>query len=130
MDCIFCKIINGDIPSYTIYEDDIVKVFLDIEPNTNGHMLIIPKKHYTNIVDIDIDTMSHIIKIQKEMYELVKEKLGAEGATFAQNNDLGQDVKHYHMHLIPRYQNDGWKNSYDMNNKNSVEEIFNKLKSE
>ena len=130
MDCIFCKIINGEIPSYTVYEDNIVKVFLDISPNTNGHMLIIPKKHFTNIVDIDVDTMNHIVKIQKKMYNLVKEKLGAEGATFAQNNDLGQDVKHYHMHLIPRYHNDGWINSYDENNKNSVEEVFNKLKSE
>lgn len=130
MDCIFCKIINGEIPSYTVYEDDVVKVFLDINPNTNGHMLIIPKKHFINIVDLDDETMSHIFRVQKEMYNLVKEKLGAEGATFAQNNDLGQDVKHYHMHLIPRYQNDGWINSYDENNKNNVEEIFNKLKGE
>lgn len=129
MDCIFCKIINGEIPSYTIYEDDIVKVFLDIEPNTNGHMLIIPKKHFVNIVDIDSDTMNHIFKIQKQMYELVKEKLGAKGATFAQNNDLGQDVKHYHMHLIPRYENDGWKNSYDKEKLEEVSQIYEKIKS-
>lgn len=128
MDCIFCKIINGEIPSYTIYEDEIVKVFLDINPNTNGHMLIIPKKHFFNIVDIDSKTMSHIFEVQKKLYKLVKEKLNAEGATFAQNNDLGQDVKHYHMHLIPRYKNDGWKNSYNENNKNNVEEIFKKIK--
>ena len=83
MDCIFCKIIKGEIPSYTVYEDEIVKVFLDIEPNTNGHLLIIPKKHFTNIVDLDEETMSHIFKVQKKMYDLVKEKLGAEGATFA-----------------------------------------------
>ena len=127
MDCIFCKIIKGEIPSYTVYEDEIVKVFLDIEPNTNGHLLIIPKKHFTNIVDLDKETMSHIFKVQKKMYDLVKEKLGAEGATFAQNNDLGQEVKHYHMHLIPRYPNDGWKNIYE-NNLLSVEEVYNKLK--
>jgi len=130
MDCIFCKIINGEIPSYTVYEDDVVKAFLDINPNTNGHMLIIPKKHFTNIVDIDVDTMSHIVKIQKEMYKLVKEKLGASGATFSQNNELGQEVKHYHMHLIPRYHDDGWINNYNMDNKNNIEEVFNKLKSE
>ena len=53
MDCLFCKIINGDIPSKTIYEDSLVKVFLDINPNTNGDMLIVPKKHYENIFDID-----------------------------------------------------------------------------
>ena len=127
MDCIFCKIIKGEIPSYTVYEDEIVKVFLDIEPNTNGHLLIIPKKHFTNIVDLDSETMTHIFEVQKKMYYLVKEKLGAEGATFAQNNDLGQEVKHYHMHLIPRYPNDGWKNIYE-NNLLNVEEIYNKLK--
>ena len=127
MDCIFCKIIKGEISSYTVYEDEIVKVFLDIEPNTNGHLLIIPKKHFTNIVDLDSETMSHIFKVQKKMYDLVKEKLGAEGVTFAQNNDLGQEVKHYHMHLIPRYLNDGWKNIYS-NNLFGVEEIYDKLK--
>jgi len=127
MDCIFCKIISGEIPSYTLYEDEVVKVFLDINPNTNGHLLIIPKKHFTNIVDLDSETMTHIFEVQKKMYELVKERLGAEGATFAQNNDLGQDVKHYHIHLIPRYSNDGWKNSYSMN-LTSVEEIYDKLK--
>ena len=128
MDCIFCKIVNGEIPSYTVYEDDIVKVFLDIEPNTNGHMLIIPKKHYLNITDIDSDVMNHIFEVQKKMYDLVKGKLGAEGVTFAQNNDLGQDVKHYHMHLIPRYKNDGWKNTYDKSIKDNVEKIYEKIK--
>ena len=128
MDCVFCKIVSGEIPSYTVYEDDIVKVFLDIEPNTNGHMLIIPKKHYLNITDIDSDVMSHIFEVQKKMYDLVKEKLGAEGVTFAQNNDLGQEVKHYHMHLIPRYKNDGWKNTYDKSIKDNVEEIYEKIK--
>ena len=127
MNCIFCKIISGEIPSYTVYEDDIVKVFLDIEPNTNGHLLIIPKQHFTNIVDLNSETMTHIFEVQKKMYDLVKEKLGAEGATFAQNNDLGQEVKHYHMHLIPRYTNDGWKNAYDMNLE-SIEKIYEKLK--
>jgi len=127
MDCIFCKIISGEIPSYTLYEDEVVKVFLDINPNTNGHLLIIPKKHFTNIVDLDSEIMTHIFKVQKKMYDLVKERLGAEGATFVQNNDLGQDVKHYHMHLIPRYSNDGWENSYSIN-LSSVEEIYDKLK--
>ena len=66
MDCIFCKIIKGDIPSYTIYEDDIVKVFLDVNPMSPGHMLIIPKKHFENLDDIDIDTLTHINKIAKK----------------------------------------------------------------
>jgi len=127
--CIFCKIINGEIPSYTVYEDDIIKVFLDINPNTNGHMLIIPKKHYLDINDINDKTMSHINRIQKEMYKLVQEKLGASGCTYAQNNGIAQDVKHYHMHLMPRFKNDGWKNVYDKTQIKKIEDIYNKLKS-
>ena len=61
--CIFCKIIKGEIPSYTVYEDDIVEVFLDINPSTNGDLLIIPKKHFININDIDLENLNNINKI-------------------------------------------------------------------
>ena len=70
--CIFCKIIKGEIPSYTIYEDEIVKVFLDINPATNAHSLIVPKKHFDNITDIDLETLSHINKVSKELYKRSK----------------------------------------------------------
>lgn len=103
MDCIFCKIINGEIPSYTIYEDNIVKVFLDINPMSPGHMLIIPKKHFENLDDIDIDTLTHINKIAKEMHQLLKDKLNIDGMSIIQNNGEVQDVKHYHMHIKPYY---------------------------
>lgn len=101
--CIFCKIIKGDIPSYTIYEDDIVKVFLDINPECIGHMLIIPKKHFENIDDIDMDTLTHIIETAKKMHILLKEKLNIDGMTIVQNNGIVQEVKHYHMHIKPFY---------------------------
>jgi len=107
MDCIFCKIINKDIPSYTIYEDEIVKVFLDVNPISNGHSLIIPKKHYTNINDIDLKTLTHIQQIAKTLFPKYKEKLNCDGITLCQNNEYGQQVKHYHLHMIPRYENDG-----------------------
>ena len=107
MDCIFCKIVNGEIPSYVVYEDDIVKCILDINPISNGHTLIIPKKHYTDINDIDLETLNHINKVSKEIYIKLKEKLNINGLTLIQNNGFGQEVKHYHMHLIPRYINDG-----------------------
>ena len=61
MDCIFCKIIKGEIPSYKIFEDDLVLAFLDIHPDTNGHILIIPKKHYVDIMDLDAETRNHIL---------------------------------------------------------------------
>jgi len=116
---IFCKIINNEIPSYTIYEDNIVKVFLDINPISNGHTLIIPKKHYENFFEMDEETLHYIFKIAKDISKLLKEKLNYDGITFCQNNGLGQEVKHYHLHLIPKYHKE---------KKESVEEIFNKLK--
>lgn len=119
--CIFCKIINGDIPSYTIYEDDIVKVFLDIEPMSPGHTLIIPKKHFENLEDIDMDTLTHINKISKEIYKLLKDKLNIDGMSIIQNNGSVQDVKHYHMHIKPHYENNRGIN---------IEEVFNKIKND
>jgi len=116
---IFCKIIKGEIPSYTIYEDKIVKVFLDVNPSHNGHTLIVPKTHYENFFDIDEIVISHILKIAKDISKLLKERLNYDGITFTQNNGLGQDVKHYHLHLIPKYKNE---------EKLSLDEIYNKLK--
>jgi histidine triad (HIT) family protein len=107
MDCIFCKIINGSIPSYTVYEDDLVKVFLDIHPHANGHMLVIPKKHYTDILDIDKDILVYTYKkIAPKMYKLLEDKLNIDGLIIGQNNGIAQDVKHYHVHLIPKYKNE------------------------
>lgn len=103
MDCIFCKIIKNEISSYTIYEDDIVKVFLDNNPDVNGHLLIIPKKHYLGLKEIDDNTLSHIMKIAKEMENLLINKLNIDGLTLIQNNGCVQEVKHYHLHLKPHY---------------------------
>ncbi len=115
MECIFCKIVNNELPSYTVYEDDIVKVFLNIKPSSDGHLLVIPKKHYDNIVDIDLDTLNHINMVNKKMYDLLKEKLNIDGLTISQNNDYGQEIKHYHVHLTPRYKNDNIDHIYPNN---------------
>ena len=127
MDCLFCRIIDGTIPSSTVYEDDIVKVFLDINPNTNGHMLIVPKKHIVTVDELDNDLVMHILEVEKKMYDLLKEKLNIEGLTIVQNNGLGQDVKHYHVHLIPRYSNDNWKMNFNQDNLKDPKEILNIL---
>lgn len=103
MDCLFCKIINGEIPSYTIYEDDIVKVFLDVNPVSNGHMLIIPKKHTLDLESIEIDELTYIMKIAKNLKKLLEEKLNIDGLIVTQNNGNVQQIKHYHLHLIPSY---------------------------
>ena len=103
MDCIFCKIVNGEIPSLKIYEDDIVFAFLDINPDSDGHTLIIPKKHFTDLDDIDLDTLNHINDTSKKLKKLLEEKLGCEGISLLQNNGFVQEVKHYHLHLKPYY---------------------------
>ncbi|MBP3461289.1 MAG: HIT domain-containing protein [Bacilli bacterium] len=118
MECIFCKIINGEIPSYKIYEDDLVFCFLDINPDSNGHTLIIPKKHYKDLDDIDIDTLNHIMKVSKKIKKLLENKLNIDGLTLIQNNGEVQEVKHYHLHLKPFYKNikdiDDVKNIYEI----------------
>ena len=126
MNCIFCNIVEGKIPSYTIFEDEIVKVMMDINPVSNGHLLIIPKKHFTNLTDIDMDTLMHIQKTAKEMFKLLKDKLNIDGLTLCQNNEYGQEVKHYHLHLIPRYKNDNVR-LYSNKNKDDVEEVYKKI---
>lgn len=104
MDCLFCKIIKGEIPSLSIYEDDIVKVVFDINPKSTGHCLVITKKHYQDAFDIDRETITYIYSnIVPKIYFLLKEKLNIEGLSIAQNNGLSQDIKHYHVHLIPNY---------------------------
>ena len=126
MDCIFCKIIKGAIPSYTIYEDEIVKVILDINPVSNGHMLIIPKTHYVNLMDIDTSVLSHIMNTSKDLYKKYKDKLNMDGLSITQNNDYGQEVKHYHLHLIPRYENDNIE-FIKPTNLDSVEDVYKKM---
>jgi histidine triad (HIT) family protein len=128
MDCLFCKIINGDIPSKTIYEDKLVKVFLDINPTTNGDMLIVPKKHYENILDIDAKLIPHIHEVIIKLYKLLKEKLSIDGLTIVQNNGHGQDIKHYHVHVTPRYTNDDIKHTANKEILVDIDNVYEQIK--
>ncbi len=116
---IFCKIINNEIPSYTIYEDEIVKVFLDVNPSHNGHTLIVPKNHYQDLFDIDTEILNHILKVAKQIAINLKERLNYDGLSICENNGYGQEIKHFHLHLIPKYKDE---------EKISVEDVYNKLK--
>lgn len=127
-DCIFCKIINNELPSKTIYEDDLIKVIMNINPCTDGHLLLIPKKHYTNILDINDEIITHSHKlIRDNLYSLLQEKLNCKGLTLAENNELGQEIKHFHIHLIPRYPNDEADFNYNKDMISDLDEVFNKL---
>ena len=109
-ECLFCKIINKQIPAKTVYEDEKVLVFLDINPVSDGHLLIIPKKHVKNVLELPKDLAADMVEIiQTKIYPLLKDKLQIDGMTVIQNNEYGQEVPHYHIHIIPRYQEDGIK---------------------
>lgn len=126
--CIFCKILNGEIPTRKIYENDILMVIMNIAPATNGHLLVIPKKHQTNINDIDNDFITEAFKVIRDnIYPLLKDKLNCKGLTIAENNELGQDIPHFHFHLIPRYENDNAEMEYNKDLLNDIDEIFNKI---
>jgi len=114
--CIFCKIAAGEIPSKTLYEDDSYRVILDLGPATKGHALILPKDHYKNLYEITDDAAAGVIKLAKKMATLMTEKLHADGFNLVQNNNeaAGQTVNHFHMHLIPRYVNDGQKIGWEV----------------
>ena len=103
MDCIFCKIVNGDIPSYKIYEDSEIMAFLDVNPVSPGHTLIIPKVHTLDFTTIDNMVLEKIIKKAKDIANLLNEKLETDGFALVQNNGIAQEVKHFHLHVIPKY---------------------------
>lgn len=110
MDCIFCKILNNEIPSYTIYEDENVLAFLDITQGTKGHTLIIPKKHVKNIYELDEETASNIFRVVPKIAKALKSAFNPIGLNIINNNDKPlQSVFHFHIHLIPRYEDDGMK---------------------
>lgn len=105
--CIFCKIISGEIPSSTIYEDEDFKVILDISPASKGHALILPKEHYANIYELPEELAAKVMVLAKKLATHMTEKLGCDGFNLVQNNGevAGQTVFHFHLHLIPRYEN-------------------------
>lgn len=113
--CIFCKIAAGEIPSQTIYEDEDFRAILDLGPATKGHTLILPKEHAANLFELSDETAAKLTPLAKKLGKQLVEKLGADGLNVIQNNGevAGQTVMHYHLHLIPRYKDDGqhllWK---------------------
>lgn len=108
-DCLFCRIINGEIPSTKIYEDDYVYAFLDIAPGQEGHTLVIPKKHSTNILSLDIEYGTKILEAIQKIAPAIMRAMEAEGFNIIQNNNevAGQTVFHTHFHIIPRKPQDG-----------------------
>ncbi len=107
--CIFCKIINKEIPSFVVYENEYVICFLDINATTKGHTLVVPKKHVTNIFDMPEKEAIEVIKAVKVVTDLMKKNLNITNVNLINNSGslAGQTVMHFHLHIIPRYENDG-----------------------
>jgi histidine triad (HIT) family protein len=110
-DCIFCKIIRGELPSYKVYEDEKTIGFLDIRPVNAGHTLVVPKKHSHNIFDIAPEDWAALAEASRVISIAIEKGLGADGVNIAMNNreHAGQVVDHPHLHIIPRFKGDGLK---------------------
>lgn len=120
--CIFCKIINGSIPSSKVYEDDNFLSILDISPSSKGHAVLFPKTHCQNLFDADEQLLKTLLPTARKIASAIKSTVNCDGINLLQNNEpaAGQTIYHLHMHIIPRYENDGctikWeKVSYEEN---------------
>jgi len=110
-DCIFCKIISGELPCNKIYEDEEILAFLDINPIAKGHTLVIPKKHCLDIFDIDDDSVEKVARVCKNISVAMQKGIGAEGINIlhASKKVAQQTVFHFHMHVVPRFSDDSIK---------------------
>lgn len=126
--CIFCKIINNEIPSYKIYEDEDVLAILDISQMTYGHTLVIPKTHVVNMFDVSEEVLINVTKVINKIVKSYKEKGINDLNIFTNSGTLaGQEVHHLHYHIIPRYNNDEFVIKHN-SNKFNLEEVFTKMK--
>lgn len=130
--CIFCEIINGNIPNYKIYEDEVCMAFLDISQATIGHTLIVPKTHFENIFELDEQVMEHLGKIVVKLSKHLKNTLGLSALNVLNNNGVnaGQTVNHFHIHLIPRYNDSDLTIHFNSNelSKEDFNNLLNKIK--
>lgn len=129
--CIFCMIANHEINSSIIYEDEQVVAFLDLSQVTKGHTLVVPKKHYENVLECDPETLGHVIKVTQMLSKRIMERTQAKGVNILNNcNEVaGQSVMHMHFHIIPRYsESDAIEIKFNESEKQNLEEIANLLK--
>lgn len=131
-DCIFCKIVNGESPSYKIYEDRDIIAFFDLSLGNDFHTLVVPKDHYQNIFDIDSEVLAKLIKVVKKISKAYEVNLNIKNMNIVQSNGIyaGQEVFHYHVHILPRDRNDGveFKFDVDFNNEERLSTNFSKVK--
>ena len=131
MDCVFCKIVKGEIPSFKVYEDEHSLVFMDIAKDVDGHMVAIPKKHVKNILDCDESTLNHLMQAVKKVCNHLTDNCGYDGVNIlnASDESAGQSVFHFHLHIIPRKKGDNLNAWPNFNGAScSIEQMHQKLK--
>ena len=116
--CVFCKIIKGEIPNYTVYENEHTLAFLDIKPHAKGHTVVIPKTHETTVFDLNEETLHHVMDSVKKTMQIIQEKLNPEGFNVGWNHNsyAGQVVPHLHVHIFPRFQGDNGESMHSIVN--------------
>ncbi len=130
-DCIFCKIISGDIPSRKVFEDEWTFAFMDVAKDVDGHILVVPKTHAKNILDCDEETLAHVMNTVKRISNHLVDHCGYAGVNLLNASDecAGQSVPHFHIHIIPRKPSDGidaWPHFSGA--KQEIEDIFNAIR--
>lgn len=128
---VFCKIIKGEIPSYKVYEDEKCLAFLDINPVTIGHTVLVCKEHFDDVVDASEEVSAHMFKVAKQLAENHINKLGAKGANILTNckEAAGQTVPHFHVHVIPRYdETDGYNPTFTAKENVDFQAILEKVR--
>ncbi len=132
MNCLFCKIISGEIPATKVYEDEKTFAFLDINPVNQGHTLVVPKKHSTNIFDIGKEDLCAVAETSQKIAKAIKESIKPDGVNVISNNEraAGQVIMHSHTHIVPRFTDDGFRNwpGTPYKNDEEAEEVANKIK--
>ena len=134
MDCIFCKIVAGEIPNYTLGENEDALAFLDVQPVASGHALVIPKVHAETLLDLPNKHIEGLWVLVKEVTQRIQDALAPDGFNIGANMHKagGQAVEHLHIHIIPRWHNDGGGNMHsivDSPPEESVEEVHTNIMS-
>ena len=129
--CIFCRIISGELPSRILYEDEETMAFMDAAGDVDGHVLVVPRKHVKNILDCDEETLFAVMRTVKKLSDHFTEDCGYDGVNLlnASDESAGQSVPHFHVHIIPRKRNDGINTWPHLDGaKRDIDEVFQELK--
>lgn len=125
--CIFCDIANKKMDASIVYEDEQIMAFLDIDPINEGHILLIPKKHYMDVEELPADVLNHLMKISQKLVVAIKKMYQPDGYSIMQNGGAFNDIGHYHLHIFPRYKEDGFGWTSSTEQFSYAQEIADKL---